>query len=151
WQLLVRNFIPCGAAVFRRSCLTRIGMLDERVAGIDDWDLWVRVSEVCSIISTANPVIIWHCSTPVSGQGSSHAATVVRQSIRQFRESWMNLPRYVSATDNRKNAAWKEFCENMTEHLIWESAMSVKHGRLVRPVEILSLVSRLHQIGRAHV
>src|SRR6267142_1800984 len=39
WQLLTRNFIPCGSAVFRRSCLTRVGLLNDRIPGLDDWDL----------------------------------------------------------------------------------------------------------------
>src|SRR5262249_42281259 len=98
WRLLARNFIPCGTAVFRRESLTRVGWLNENAPGIDDWDFWVRISEVCSIISNASPAIIWRRSTPISGQGSSQAATVVRQSIRQFRESWTKLPRYANAT-----------------------------------------------------
>src|SRR5256885_5739615 len=40
WELLSRNFIPCGTAVFRRSCLFRTGLLDQSIPGIDDWDLW---------------------------------------------------------------------------------------------------------------
>ncbi len=144
WQLLARNFVPCGTAVLRRECLTRIGLFDEDAPGIDDWDLWVRVSEIWSIIVTACPAIVWRRSTPVSEQGSSHAAQTVRQSVRQFRDRWAKLPRYATASRNRRNETWKKFCENMAEHLIWESALAVRHGQLARSVEILSLIPRLH-------
>src|SRR5712692_871076 len=40
WKILSRNFIPCGSVVFRRSCLARVGLLDDRIPGLDDWDLW---------------------------------------------------------------------------------------------------------------
>src|SRR5688572_2264437 len=46
WSLLTRNFIPCGSVVFRRSCLDRVGLLDDDIPGVDDWDLWVRIAEV---------------------------------------------------------------------------------------------------------
>jgi glycosyltransferase involved in cell wall biosynthesis len=144
WPLLARNFIPCGTALFRRDCLRRIGLLDEDAPGVDDWDLWVRLSEIWSIIVTASPIIIWRRSSPVSAQGSSHAARIVSHSIRQFRERWMNLPRYRNAPESRRRETWKKFCENMAEHLIWESGVAVRHGQLARSVEILSLIPRLH-------
>ena len=67
WKLLSRNFIPCGSAVFRRSCLARVGLLDDSVSGIDDWDLWVRIAELYPISMTEVPVIVWRRSTPTSG------------------------------------------------------------------------------------
>ena len=55
WQLLTQNFIPCGSALFRRSCVDRIGVLDSYLAGIDDWDLWIRIAELHPVIALAKP------------------------------------------------------------------------------------------------
>ncbi len=71
WQLLEQNFIPCRAAVFRRSCLLRIGLLAQSVPGIGDWDLWIRIAALYPVIALEQPVMVWRKSSPTSGQGTS--------------------------------------------------------------------------------
>ena len=146
WNLLSQNFIPCGSAVFRRSCLARVGLLKETIAGVDDWDLWVRIAETYSIIATEMPMIIWRRSTPASGQGTSEAALIVSKAVRQFRDAWMHLPRAVKATRSARRVVWREFSENMAEHLIWESARALRCGELRRPLRSLSIIPRLHPL-----
>lgn len=143
WKLLSRNFIPCGTAVFRRACLARIGLLDDGIPGLDDWDLWVRIAEICPIMAVETPVIIWRQSTPFSGQGTSQAAELVSLSARQFRNSWMTLPRAVGAARKTRRAAWCSFSENMAEHLIWESARALRRGGQWRALKNLSTLTRL--------
>lgn len=43
-QLLLKNFVPFGTAVFRRECMERAGVFDERFRMGIDWDLWLRYS-----------------------------------------------------------------------------------------------------------
>src|SRR5882672_5462569 len=117
WELLGQNFIPCGTAVFRRSCLDRIGLLDQSLAGIDDWDLWIRIAELYSILALAEPVICWRRSTPASQQGTSAAGRIVLQSVQQFQASWKHLPRVLSASHEMKGRAWRRFSANMSAHL----------------------------------
>ena len=71
WELLTRNFIPCGSVVFRRACLSRVGLLDENISRIDDWDLWLRITEMFPVVSISTPVLIWRQPTPNSAQSSS--------------------------------------------------------------------------------
>jgi glycosyltransferase involved in cell wall biosynthesis len=140
WKLLVRNFIPCGSVVFRRSCLSRIGLLDDSIPGLDDWDLWVRIAEFYPIKAAEIPVLIWRRSTPVSGQGTSKADRQVSMSAERFRDCWMNLPRAASAERKAKRRVWREFSENVAEHLIWESARSLRHGQFLQPLKNLSVL-----------
>jgi cellulose synthase/poly-beta-1,6-N-acetylglucosamine synthase-like glycosyltransferase len=142
WKLLGRNFIPCGSAVFRRSCLTRVGLLDDAISGLDDWDLWVRIAEVYPILSAEAPVIVWRRSAPNSGQGTSRAAQLVTKSIGQFRNDWMRLPRALSAPGKQRRSAWREFSENMIEHLIWESGRAVRCGEWSQAVWNLLVLPR---------
>jgi glycosyltransferase involved in cell wall biosynthesis len=146
WSLLSQNFIPCGSAVFRRSCLARVGLLKESIAGVDDWDLWVRIAETYSIIATEMPAIIWRRSTPASGQGTSEAALIVSKAVRQFRDAWMSLPRASRATRATRRVVWREFSENMAEHLIWESARALRFGEVRRPLRSLLIIPRLHPL-----
>jgi len=147
WKLLTRNFIPCGSVVFRRACLSRVGLLDDRIAGLDDWDLWVRISEIYPIIATETPLSVWRRATPVSGQGTSEAARLVSASVRRFREVWMRLPRAAEASRKIRRAAWQRFSENMAEHLVWESARALRRRDVRQPLKNLSIVPRLEPLA----
>ena len=151
WRLLSRNFIPCGSAVFRRSCLARVGLLDESIPGLDDWDLWVRIAETYPVLSAETPIIIWRRSTPVSGQGTSNAAGLVSMSVQKFRNSWMNLPRATTAARAIRKTVWREFSENMAEHLIWESVRGSRFGDLRQPIRSLPIIVRLHPLTLLHI
>ena len=145
WQLLCRNFIPSGAAVFRRSCLSRVGLLDDSIAGLDDWDLWVRIAEVYPIVALEVPVITWRRSSPASGQGTSNAAQMVSLSVLQFRR-WMNLPRAQATSRHTKRSLWHAFSENMAEHLIWESARALRSAQVGQALKSLATLPRLYPL-----
>jgi glycosyltransferase involved in cell wall biosynthesis len=140
WDLVNQNFIPCGSAVFRRSCLDRIGLLDNGIPGLDDWDLWIRIAELYPIIALEKPVMIWRQSTPVSGQGTSQAASIVSQAVKQFRRSWIKLPKAGNASLDKRRAAWRNFSTNMAAHLVWEGMRSFKGREVARAMgNILAL------------
>ena len=143
WDLLGQNFIPCGSAVFRRSCLNRVGLLGDSLPGLDDWDLWLRIAELYPIIAIEKPVMIWRRATPVSGQGTSYAADLVSQCVRQFRRSWLKLPRAANASPEMKRAAWQRFSANMAEHLVWEAVRSLRHGSMTEATKNIFAVLRL--------
>ncbi len=135
WELLEQNFIPCGSAVFRRSCLMSVGLLDERVPGIDDWDLWLRLAERFNVTAIDQPVYSWRQSSPGSGQGSSSGALMVRMAVRQFREHWMHLSRAAQAPQRMRQAAWNVFSEGMARHLAWEAMRAQATGQTRQATE----------------
>jgi glycosyltransferase involved in cell wall biosynthesis len=129
WELLGQNFIPCGSAVFRRSCLMSVGLLDERVPGVDDWDLWLRLAERFNVTAIEQPVYRWRRAAPGSGQGSSSGARMVRIAVRQFREHWMHLDRAAQAPHSIRRAAWNVFSEGLARHLAWEAVRAQATGQ----------------------
>lgn len=135
WELLEQNFIPCGSTVFRRSCLMSVGLLDESVPGIDDWDLWLRMAEHFNVTATEQPVLSWRQSAPGSGQGSSSGARMVRMAVRQFRERWMRLDRAALASRGTRRAAWYAFSEGMARHLVWETVRAQATGQTRQAAE----------------
>src|SRR5258708_7920750 len=141
WNLLGQNFIPCGSAVFRRSCLNSVGLLDDDLPGLDDWDLWIRIAELYPIIALEKPGMVWRRSTPVSGQGTSQAAVIVLQSVRQFRQQWMKLPIAANASAKMRRVAWQRFSANMVAHLVWEAIRSLRHGDIRQAAKNIFTVS----------
>jgi glycosyltransferase involved in cell wall biosynthesis len=143
WELLGQNFIPCGTAVFRRSCIDRIGLLDQSLAGLDDWDLWIRIAELYSILAVEGPVLCWRQSTPASRQGTSAAALIVSRSVAQFQETWQNLPRVASASRTMKRSAWRRFSKNMCAHLSYQAWRALRDRQLVQATKNLLGLVRL--------
>jgi glycosyltransferase involved in cell wall biosynthesis len=151
FQLLAQNFIPCGSVVFRRSCLSRVGLLDEALAGIDDWDLWLRIASLYPVIALEQPVIRWRKSTPVSGQGSSRASEIVDLSTGQFRESWLALPRVAEVSASKRRECAHLFSENMAGHLLWETWRAFAAGEVKTACRNMLGAMRLHPAAMLRV
>ena len=66
WELLTQNFIPCGSAVFRRSAVVSLGLLDDTIPGLDDWDLWIRLSLAGAEFVAVPQVAAYYRQTPGS-------------------------------------------------------------------------------------
>jgi glycosyltransferase involved in cell wall biosynthesis len=143
WQLLTQNFIPCGSAVFRRSAIVSLGLLDDTIPGLDDWDLWIRIAELHPVVAVELPVVTWRRSNVRSAQGTSNAASIVSQSIRKFKTSWMKLPRFAAASRDLKRATWRRFSENMLEHALWQSVRAVASGAPLQPLKNLAVAPQL--------
>jgi glycosyltransferase involved in cell wall biosynthesis len=144
WQLLERNFVPCGSVVFRKDCLYRVGLLDESISGVDDWDLWIRLAEIYQVIAVEQPVAIWRQPTPASGQGSSDTVDLISLGRHLLRHRWLALPRAVSALPQKRREAWRRFSKNVSEHLAWEAASAFITGHLHRAGKSALAALRLH-------
>lgn len=144
WQLLERNFVPCCGALFRKSCLYRVGLLNESIPGADDWDLWIRLSEIYGVASVERPVAVWRRPTPTSGQGSSATVELISLGRYLLRRRWLALPRASSAAPQKRRAAWGGFSKNVSDHLVWEAASALLTGDLPHAGKSALTALRLH-------
>jgi hypothetical protein len=142
WRLLTHNFIPSGATVFRRSCLSRVGLLDEAIPGVDDWDLWVRIAEIYPVLAMEQPVMVWRQATPASGQGSARAIEMVKHCATQFRGCWCKLPRAARASDTQRRQTWDEFSDRMARHLLWQAWRTASVGQIWKAQKVLRTALR---------
>jgi len=142
WDLLVSNFICCHTAVFRKSCLNRIGMLDASIPGIDDWDLWVRISELCRVAVVDKPVSVWRRATLGSNQGSSNVAKLVSMAVNTHMNKWMRLPRAIEAPLEMRNIVRQKFRDSQASFLLTNAAVTVAAGSsLMAILELLNVFS----------
>lgn len=144
WQLLEQNFIPCGAAVFRRSCLFRIGLLDQSVPGIDDWDLWIRLAALYPVMVLDQPVMVWRKSSPVSGQGTSDVGAIAAMSTHQLKEKWLKLPRAMSASAAVRRDAWRRFSKKTVGQMAFETLTALRHRQFVCARKNIATTIRWH-------
>lgn len=151
WELLIRNFIPSGSVVFRRDCLSQIGLLDDSIPGIDDWDLWIRIAEVFPVVALERPVMIWRQSTATSAQGSSNTVKLIDLGRRRFRNDWLRLPRTAAAHADKRKNAWREFSKNIAEHLAWESFSAFRKAHVGRALRSTWILIQLHPAALSHL
>jgi glycosyltransferase involved in cell wall biosynthesis len=149
WQLVTQNFIPSGSVLFRRSCLFSTGLLDRSIAGIDDWDLWVRVAALYPVAALDEPVVIWRRPSPDSDQSSARAVDMVAMSTRQFRRHWLRLPRVAQASPAVRRKAARRFSQNMASHLASEAIRSLSRGQVMRANHCVVAALRHHSPGLA--
>jgi glycosyltransferase involved in cell wall biosynthesis len=43
-QLAIRNAIACPSVMARRECFDRVGLFDQTLRSIEDWDMWLRIA-----------------------------------------------------------------------------------------------------------
>ena len=78
WRLLRGNFIPALSVVIRREPLLAAGLFDPRLRQVEDWDLWLRLSERGPIAVIDLPVAIYRMFARTSAQLSSNRALMAR-------------------------------------------------------------------------
>lgn len=128
WKLLRRNFIPCGSAVFRKSCLSRVGLLDETIPGLDDWDLWIRIAEIYPIIAVNEPVFVWRRAMRRSQQQSGNTPYLVTKGIELLRHRWLSLPRVASISPSRRRRIWHRYRAGAIHLLLYEALTQCAPG-----------------------
>jgi len=145
WDLLVSNFICCHTAVFRKSCLLRVGILDAGLPGIDDWDLWVRISELYRVAVIDTPVSVWRRGTAGSGQGSSNVAKMVSMAVDTHLNKWMRLPRAVEAPSEIRGEVQHKFRDSQASFLLTDAAVTLAAGSSRKAISKLLKVFRLNR------
>jgi GT2 family glycosyltransferase len=146
WQIMQWNFVPCLTVVFRRTCLERVGLLDESAAGVDDWDLWVRIAESYPVLATEQAVAIWRQPTPTSGQFSFRAERMHRRAHRLHRDKWLRLPRSMQAHEKHRRQALRAFADRAMHQMFWAAASRYRAGRPLDSIRLVFEMARLYPL-----
>ncbi len=56
-SLLYDNFTSSNAVMVRRTCFDRVGLFDESMATVEDWDMWVRIARHYPFLFIAHDVV----------------------------------------------------------------------------------------------
>ena len=147
WQLMQWNFVPCPTVIFRRACLSRVGLLDESAPGVDDWDLWVRIAELYPVLSTEQEVAIWRQPTPTSGQFSFRADRMHRRAYRLHRDKWLRLPRALQADYQLRCKASRAFADRAAQQMFSEALSRLRDGLRVDGLRLALEMMRLHPLA----
>lgn len=128
WKILELNvhLIP-SSVVVRKSCFQEVGLFNRRLAGIDDWDLWVRIAEHRPVIVDPTPVCIYRRATPSSKQGSSALARHLLAAATH-QHKLLSLNRAQAAPQSQRRHLRKMTKRRIADTLSWRAAEELPHG-----------------------
>ena len=140
FSLMELDFPIMGLAVLvRKECFVRVGLFNRQVDGIDDWDMFLRISELYHVLVDREPVGIYRQPTVRSAQGSSaRAAQLLR--LAKHQKKLMKLPRMEALSWGRRQVARYRTKNRIADHLLW-SALQLLPKREFSPAYANLLVA----------
>jgi len=128
WKVLALDvhLIP-DSVVVRKESFLKVGVFNSRLAGIDDWDMWTRIAEVCPVLVDPAPVCVYRLASPTSGQGSSalgqHLLAAVKHQAHLF-----SLPRARDASPAQRRVVRHGTRRRVADTLSWRAAEALPRG-----------------------
>lgn len=82
WELLEDNFIPMPSVLARKSALIDSGGFNTSLSLVEDWDMWLRISERFLVAAVEEPVAIYRKPNVASDQMCSDSSALCKQALR---------------------------------------------------------------------
>ncbi|HEV8426717.1 MAG TPA: glycosyltransferase [Pyrinomonadaceae bacterium] len=127
WDLLEDNFIPMPSVLARKSSLINLGGFNTDLSLIEDWDMWLRLSEHFLIAAIEEPVAIYRKPVAESNQMCSNSAQLCRQAL-YVQQMALNRPRAQVAPRSRRRYVRRRFRDRAYEILMTEATNSIHEG-----------------------
>jgi glycosyltransferase involved in cell wall biosynthesis len=127
WDLLEDNFIPVPSVLARKSSLAKEGCFNTTLNRIEDWDMWLRLSERFLIAAIEEPVAIYRKASAESGQMCSNSAELCKQALR-VQQMALDRSRARASSRAKRNHVRRKFRDRAFEILMTEATNSIHEG-----------------------
>jgi glycosyltransferase involved in cell wall biosynthesis len=127
WDLLEHNFIPMPAVLARKSSLIETGCFNTDLKLIEDWDMWLRLSERFLVAAVEEPVAIYRKAAAESGQMCSNSAALCKQALR-VQQMALDRPRARGSAFTKRRYVRRKFRDRVYEILMAEATNSIHEG-----------------------
>ena len=127
WELLESNFIPVPSVLARKSSLLAAGGFDAGLKLIEDWDMWLRISEVARVIALAEPVAIHRKAIAKSDQMCSNSIELCQYSLR-VQDMALSRKRAQAGTNAQRRKVRQELLNRSFEILMTEATQAIHEG-----------------------
>ena len=130
WEILELDFPVMGlSTLIRKECFLRVGLLDRRLIGIDDWDIFTRIAELYPVLIIPQRVGMYRQPTPYSDQGSSGRAAQLRRAARH-QLKLLRLPRAMAAPPSKRRAIRRRMNNRIADVLLWNATRNLPSGEM---------------------
>jgi glycosyltransferase involved in cell wall biosynthesis len=128
WDLLELDFpvMPLSTLI-RKECFLRVGLLNHKLQGIDDWDIFTRIAEIYPLLVIDQPMGIYRQPTPSSDQGSSSQATQLLR-VARHQLKLLELPSVKVAGPRFRRAIRRRTLNRCADTLLWSATRHLARG-----------------------
>ena len=127
WELLEDNFIPMPTVLTRKSSLIAAGCFNTNLKLVEDWDMWLRLSEHFLIAAVAEPVAIHRKAEVESEQMCSNRVELCKQAAHA-QQLALERPRARAALASRRRYVKRKFRDRVYEILMTEATNLIHEG-----------------------
>jgi hypothetical protein len=127
WALLEDNFIPMPSVLARKSCLITQNCFNTELTLVEDWDMWLRLSEHFAVAAVMEPVAIHRKAVANSHQMCSNSVALCRQALH-VQQLALDRPRARSAPGTQCRSSRRKFQNRAYEILMTEAASFIHEG-----------------------
>lgn len=127
WSLLENNFIPMPTVLTRKSAMLAENCFNTDLDRIEDWDMWLRLSERFSVCAVQEPVAIYRKAIAKSDQMCSNSAEICKQAFR-VQQMALTRPRARAASVTKRRYVRRQFRDRAYRILMTEATRSIDEG-----------------------
>lgn len=127
WELLENNFIPMPSVLARKSSLLELNGFNTELNLVEDWDMWLRLSERWLVASVNEPVAIYRKAIADSLQMCSNSAELCKQAFR-VQQTALESPRGRAASRRLRKHVKGKFRNRAYDILMAEATNSLFEG-----------------------
>lgn len=98
-KLLVGNFITTCTSIIPKYVFRKIGLLDERLVGVDDYDFWLRITQEYSVLVVGETLAGWRIGETLG----ANKAALYTQNEKIFEKLEKNNPDNLVKIGHGKN------------------------------------------------
>ena len=149
WQLLERNFMYPQSALVRRECFLRVGLFKSAIAGIDEWDLWVRIAELYPVVFVDGPVSRYRLPHSASDQLTTNLAAELFVATARHQLELFRLPRAASAPADQRRLARGRLLDLCSDKLLLGAREALSDGSRKRAHKRILAALRLNPFRAA--
>jgi glycosyltransferase involved in cell wall biosynthesis len=143
WELMATNFITTNTVVARRQSLFDAGLFRPGIVGVEDWDLWLRMSERAPFVALEKEAVsVYRMAEASSGQFTSDRVGIFLEMLR-VQEMALRLPRARAASRTRRRQVRRRLRELTYDVLVYEAAPLLAEGAKRTAREYLDAALRI--------
>jgi glycosyltransferase involved in cell wall biosynthesis len=130
WELLEQNFVPIPSVVARKQSLIDCNLFNPELRQVEDWDLWLRVTEKSPVVAVEEPVAIYRRANISSDQICSDSITIYRQML-MVQKMALRLPRTAAAPAWKRRRARSRLLSLAYNAMVYEAKTALAEGDTV--------------------
>jgi glycosyl transferase family 2 len=127
WELLEQNFISPITVVARKQIVIGQGGFKSGLGGVEDWDLWLRLTERWPVILAPEAVAIYRRASLQSGQMCSDSISIFRNMLH-VQDMALHSQRGLAAPSWRRRQARTRLLRTLYNALLYEAESALAEG-----------------------